>query len=330
MAELERGKNKVAVLILSLPKESAAKLFNRLEDSEIEAISKAMLNIGSVPPNVTDSVLAEFYESFLKGSAVVGGFKSAERLLKDILQEDKAKTILGSIQGRALSIWERLANVREDVLMNFVKNENPQVAAIILNRMKTDFSARIFSKLPDDVAISIMTRMLDADSVPREVVAKIESALEEQFMGDKDVKKISSVDVLAHIFNAFDKDTETRLMDELSTKVPESADRIKAIMFTFDDMIALDSGAIQQILREADKNILSIALKGANEALRKQFLSNMSERAGKMLTDNIAELGMMRVKDVYEAQGKIVKLAKTLADSGVINLPDKSGGGEYI
>lgn len=329
---MEKGHQKVAILLLALPREVTAKLFEKMDDHEIQAISKAMINVGPVKAEEIEKILMEFADSLMQGGGIIGGYESAERLLNDLLDGDKAENILSDLKGgKVYTIWERLSAIREDTLAGFLRNENPQTASLVLGRMKTEHAARVFSKLPDDLALSIMTRMLEQESVPKEIIANLEASLQAEFLGERDVsRKLSSFDVLAGIFNSFDRDTEGRLMEGLEGVAPESAEKIKSLMFTFDDMILLDSMAIQVVLRESDKTQLALALKGASQPLRNHFFNNMSERAGKLMKDSVEEMGMVRVKDVYEAQLAIVRMTKELSDMGTITLPDKTGNEETL
>src|ERR671919_719360 len=214
-------------------------------------------------------------------------------------------------------MWEKLSNVQEEVLANYLKNEYPQTIAVVLSKLKPEHAARVLAILPEDMALDVIGRMLKMEAVQKEVIERVEQTLRTEFMSNlSQTRRRDAHEVMAEIFNNFDRQTETRFMTALEEDNRDAAERIKTLMFTFDDLTRLDAGSAQTMMRSIDKDKLAIALKGANEGVRQFFMSNMSTRAAKMLTDDMGLLGPVRLREVDEAQAQLVNLAKDLAAKG--------------
>ena len=215
--------------------------------------------------------------------------------------------------------------MNEAVLANYLKNEYPQTVAVVLSKIKAEHAARVLALLPENFAMEVIMRMLRMEAVQKEVLERVELTLRTEFMSNlSQTRRRDAHEVMAEIFNNFDRQTETRFHTALEEENRESAERIKTLMFTFEDLSRLDSGGIQTLLRATEKDKLSIALKGASESLRDQFFSGMSERAAKLLREEMQAMGPVRLRDVEEAQGSLVSLAKDLAASGEIVIADKN------
>jgi flagellar motor switch protein FliG len=228
-------------------------------------------------------------------------------------------------------MWDKLGNVNEHVLAAYLKNEYPQTVAVVLNKIKPEHAARVLAVLPDDFGMEVVTRMLRMEAVQRDVLDKVESTLRTEFMSNlARTSRRDSHETLAEIFNYLDRQSEDRFLTELEDRNPDSAEKIRSLMFTFEDLIRLDPGAIQTLLRNIDKSRLAVALKGASEKMRDLFFRNMSERAAKILREDMATMGPVRLRDVDEAQSAMVAVAKQLADNGDIMLADNKGDDELI
>ncbi len=213
---------------------------------------------------------------------------------------------------------------------NYLKNEYPQTVAVVLSKVKSDHAGRVLSLLPESFSIEVVMRMLRMESVQREVLDGVEKTLRSEFMSNlARTSRRDSHEMMAEIFNSLDRQTESRFVSALEERNREAAERIKALMFTFDDLRRLSPVHIQVLLRNIEKDKLPLALKGASESLRDLFFANISERAGRMLLDDIASLGPVKLRDVDEAQASIVVLAKQLAASGEIEI-SQSGGEEML
>jgi flagellar motor switch protein FliG len=229
------------------------------------------------------------------------------------------------------NMWEKLANVQEEVLANYLKNEYPQTVAVVLSKLRPEHAARVLSILPEDLSLDVINRMLRMEAVQKEVIERVEQTLRTEFMSNlSQTRRRDAHEVMAEIFNNFDRQTETRFLTVLESENRDSAERIKALMFTFDDLVKLDAGSAQTLMRNIDKDKLAVALKGANETVRQFFFSNMSTRAAKMLVDEMQEMGPVRLRDVDEAQGLLVNIAKDLAAKGEILIAKSRADDEMV
>jgi flagellar motor switch protein FliG len=230
--------------------------------------------------------------------------------------------IMEEIRGPAgRTMWDKLGNVNEDVLANYLKNEYPQTVAVVLSKIRADHAARVLTLLPDPFAMEVVMRMLRMETVQKEVLDGVEKTLRAEFMSNlaRSARR-DSHELMAEIFNNLDRAAETRFVNGLEERNRESAEKIKSLMFTFDDLQRLSPEHMQALLRAVEKDKLPIALKGASETLKQLFFANLSERAGKMLRDDIEGLGPVKLRDVDEAQGAIIVTAKELAAQGVIDI----------
>ena len=316
------GAQKAAVLMLALGEEQSARLFGMMHEDEIKEVSAAMSQLGSVRAELVERLCIEFGESMGGLGHLVGSYESTERLLQRALPRDRAAQIMEEIRGPAgRTMWDKLGNVHEAVLANYLKNEYPQTVAVVLSKIRPDHAARVLTLLPDSFSIEVVMRMLRMESVQKDVLAGVERTLRAEFMSNlaRSTRR-DAHEMMAEIFNNLDRASETRFVAALEERNRESAERIKALMFTFDDLGRLSPVAVQGLLRAVEKDKLPLALKGASESLRELFFKNLSERAGKMLRDDIEGLGPVKLRDVDDAQAAIVVLAKELAASGTIEI----------
>src|SRR5579871_6695919 len=322
------GPEKAAILMLALGEEHTARLFSLMDDEEIKEISQTMANLGTVSANMVERLFLEFAEHISATGSLIGTYESTERLLTKVLGKERVNTIMEEIRGPAgRTMWDKLGNVNEVVLANYLKNEYPQTVAVVLSKIKSEHAARVLAQLPESFAMEVVMRMLRMEAVQKEVLDDVERTLRNEFMSNlARTNRRDAHELIAEIFNSLDRSTETRFITALEERNRDSAERIKALMFTFEDLGKVDGSAIQAILRSAEKDKIPLALKGASEALRDLFFANMSERAAKLLREEIAGMGPVRLKDVEEAQGYLVALAKDLAARGEIVIAD--GGAE--
>jgi flagellar motor switch protein FliG len=326
------GPDKAAILLMSLGDEHASKMFALMSDDEIKEISQTMANLGSVSANVVERLFVEFAEQLSSTGTVVGSISSTERLLMKVMDADRVGNIMEEIRGPAgRTMWDKLGNVNEMVLANYLKNEYPQTVAVVLSKIKPDHAAKVLSMLPENFAMEVVMRMLRMEAVQKDVLSDVERTLRTEFMSNlARTTRRDAHEMMAEIFNNLDRATESRFVAALEERNKDSAEKIKAMMFTFEDLIRLDPGGVQTLLRAVEKDKLGLALKGASEQIRDLFFSNMSERAGKLLREDMASLGPVRLKEVEEAQMNMVQLAKDLAARGEIVLSDNKGGDELV
>jgi flagellar motor switch protein FliG len=326
------GAQRAAMLMLALGEQYGGKVWQLLDDDEVRELSLAMSTLGTVEAETVEGMLLEFVSRMSASGALMGNFDATERLLHQYLAPERVNGIMDEIRGPAgRNMWEKLSNVQEEVLANYLKNEYPQTIAVVLSKLKPEHAARVLAILPEDMALDVVNRMLRMEAVQKEVIESVEKTLRVEFMSNlSQTRRRDAHEVMAEIFNNFDRQTETRFITALEDDNRESAERIKALMFTFDDLIKLDSGSAQTLMRHVDKDKLGVALKSANEDVKGFFLGNMSSRAGKMLMDDMAAMGPVRLRDVDEAQALLVNLAKDLAAKGEITLTKNRADDELV
>jgi flagellar motor switch protein FliG len=229
------------------------------------------------------------------------------------------------------NMWEKLSNVQEDILATYLKNEYPQTIAVVLSKIDTEHASKVLAALPEELAMNVVKRMLSLDPVPKEILEKIEQTLRTEFMSTlSHSKRRDSHEQMAEIFNSFDRQTEARFITALEENDREGAERIKSLMFTFEDLARLDAAAVQALLAKMDKKDLALALKGASDSIKEFFFSNMSARAGKLLKDDMETMGPVRLKDVDDAQSRMVSTAKDMAARGEIVINKGKGDEQMI
>jgi flagellar motor switch protein FliG len=318
------GPQKAATFMLAIGEDLAARLFAKMHEDEIRDISAAMAGLGTVPASAVEELCREFAENLGQTGALIGTWETTERLLLKSLPRERVAAIMEEIRGPAgRTMWDKLGNVNEAVLANYLKNEYPQTVAVVLSKVKPDHAARVLALLPEGFAMEVVMRMLRMENVQKEALEGVERTLKAEFMSNlARAQRRDPYEMMAEIFNNLDRQSEARILAALEERNREAAERIRALMFTFDDLARLDPQSLQVLIRAVPKEQLLLALKGASETLRELFLKNMSERAAKMLREDLANLGPVKLRDVDEAQAAIVLLAKDLAAQGQINLAD--------
>ena len=318
------GPQKAATFMLAVGEEHASKLFAMMHEDEIRDISQAMASLGTVPAMAVEDLAREFTDSLGQTGNLVGTWETTERMLLRTLPRDRVSQIMEEIRGPAgRTMWDKLGNVNEAVLANYLKNEYPQTVAVVLTKVKSEHAARVLSMLPESFAMEVVMRMLRMESVQKEALEGVEKTLKAEFMSNlARAQRRDAHEMMAEIFNNLDRQSESRILAALEERNRDAAERIRALMFTFDDLVRLDGMGVQVLIRNVPKEQLLLALKGASEALRDLFLKNMSERAGKMFKEDLAGLGPVRLREVDEAQAAVVVMAKDLAAQGQITLQE--------
>ncbi|MFZ5608731.1 MAG: flagellar motor switch protein FliG [Pseudomonadota bacterium] len=326
------GPEKAAALMLALGEDFGKPIWQYLTEEEVRDLSAVMAILGNVDARVVERIFVDFASRVSMVGSLSGSFESTEKLLARVLPEDRVSQIMEEIRGPAgRTMWDKLGNVNEVVLAAYLKNEYPQTVAVVLQKIKPEHAARVLGVLPDDFAMEVVMRMLRMEAVQKDILDKVEQTLRVEFMNNlARTSRRDSHETIAEIFNFLDRQTETRFLTALEERNRDSAERIRALMFTFEDLGKLDPGGVQTLLRNVDKDKLGLALKGASEALRNLFFSNMSERAAKILREDMEAMGPVRLRDVDEAQMAMVNQAKDLAEAGEIILSDNKGEDELI
>lgn len=333
-AELKRysGAQRAAALMLALGKDHGAAIWEQLSVEEIKELSGTIAQLGRVPSTVVEHLLIQFSGEVSSMASLHGSYETTERLLGGILPEDRVKEIMEDIRGPSgRTMWDKLSNVSEAVLASYLKNEYPQTAAVILSKLRSDHAARVLAVLPREFSVDVIQRMLRMDAVQKEVLLQIEHTLQSEFMSNlARAQRTDPHESMADIFNAMDRSTEEAMLNALDQRAPDSAERIRSLMFTFEDLGNLIPSSVAVIVRQADKRQIALALKGAPEEMKQLFFSSMTERSAKLMREDMAGMGPVRARDCEEAQSALVRLAKSLADRGEIMLVDPKSDDSMI
>lgn len=327
------GVQKAAILLIVLGPERSAGLFKHLKEEEIEELTLEIANTRSVTPQVKEAIINEFYEVCLAQQYIAeGGIGYAKQLLDKALGEEKAMEVIGKLTASLqVKPFEFVRKTEAAQLINFIQDEHPQTIALILSYLAPAQSAQIVSSLPPDRQAEVAKRIAMMDRTSPDVIKEVEKVLESKLASlvNQDYTVIGGVDAVVDILNTVDRGTEKHIMETLEIEEPELADEIRKKMFVFEDILLLDDRAIQRVLRDVDNNDLEIALKGANEQVQTAIFNNLSKRLATMIREDMEFMGPVRMKDVEEAQQKIVNIIRKLEDTGDIVI-SRGGGDEII
>jgi flagellar motor switch protein FliG len=324
------GPQKAAILILALGDAQGGQLLSLLHEDEIREVSKALVNLGPIPAGIVEQLCSEFTETLNNATGLIGGIENTERLLLTSLPPPRVAQIMEEIHGPAgRTMWDKLGNVNEDLLANYLKNEYPQTVAVVISKLRPDHAARVLAELPEAFATEVVMRLLSMEAVRKDVLADVERTLRSEFMSNlARTSRSDPHEQMAVIFNNLDRRTETRFLEALERRDQQSADLIRSLMFTFEDLGRVPAQGIQVLLRTVQKDKIAMALKGAPAEMRDLFFRNLSERATKMLREELENLGPVKLRDVDEARAELVRVAKDLAAQGRIEI--KSANEEEV
>lgn len=327
------GIQKAAILLIALGPEKSATIFKELKEEEIEELTLVIANTRSVSPSVKEAVLNEFYEVCLAQQYIAeGGIAYAKELLEKALGSEKAMDVIGKLTA-SLQVrpFEFIRKTDPAQLLNFIQDEHPQTIALILSYLSPTQAASIVSAIPPNKQADVAKRIAQMDRTSPDVIKEVERILEKKLASlvNQDYTIIGGVDAIVEILNTVDRGTEKYIMENLEIDEPELAEEIRKKMFVFEDILVLDDRAIQRVLRDVETNDLAIALKGANEEVQNVIFNNQSKRLSTMIKEDMEFMGPVRMKDVEEAQQKIVNIIRKLEDSGEIVI-SRGGGDEII
>ena len=321
-----KGVERVALLLLIIKEDQASQILTMFQESEIKDISYAMSNLGHVPSSEINDVIDSFISDSNRSVNALGNYDTTEKLLSSTLPRERVSAIMEEIRGPAgRNMWEKLGNVNEQVLANYLKNEHPQTTAVILSKIKPEHSSKVLSLLPESDSYDAIMRMLSMEPIQKNVIDSVEKILKKEFMAN--IARTSGRDsheLIAEIFNNFNRNTESKFMNFLEENNRESAEKVKKLMFTFEDLIKIDSADLQLVTKEIDTSVLAIALKGASSELKQSFFTSMSLRAAKMLKEEIESSGPIRLKILDENQTIILTKVKAMIADGQIQINDNS------
>lgn len=326
------GLQKAAILLIVLGPEKSATIFKHLKEEEIEELTLEIANTRSITPQIKDEIIKEFYEICLAQQYISeGGIGYAKELLEKALGAEKAMDVIGKLTASLqVKPFEFIRKTDASQLLNFIQDEHPQTIALIMSYLPSQQASIVLSALPPDKQADVAKRIAMMDRTSPEVVKEVEKVLESKLSSlvNQDYTVIGGVDAIVEVLNTVDRGTEKHIMETLEIEEPELADEIRKKMFVFEDILLLDDRAIQRVLRDVDNNDLAIALKGANDQVQTTIFNNLSKRLAVMIKEDMEFMGPVRMKDVEEAQQKIVNIIRKLEDSGEIVI--SRGGGDEI
>ena len=326
------GLQKAAILLIALGPEMSSQIFKHLKEEEIEELTLEIANTRSITPQMKESVTSEFYQLCLAQQYIAeGGIGYAKEVLEKALGEDKAVDVISKLTASLqVKPFEFVRKTDAAQLINFIQDEHPQTIALILSYLSPGQAALIISSLPPDRQADVAKRIAVMDRTSPDVIKEVESILESKLASlvNQDYTIIGGVDAVVDILNTVDRGTEKHIMETLEIDEPELADEIRKKMFVFEDILLLDDRSIQRVLRDVDNNDLAVSLKSSNEEVKAAIFNNLSKRLASMIQEDMEFMGPVRMKDVEEAQQKIVNIIRKLEDSGEIVI--SRGGGDEI
>ena len=326
------GAKKTAVLLLALGEQFAAEVFKRMERQELAAVSRAMVDLETVPKELVEEVLREYYHAMVTGREMIrGGQDAVKRLLLPNVDSDTAKYVSDYLNlDTGPAPFREIGKVSPKLLAQILRNEHPQTLALIIGNLQSEQAADLLTNLPAGVRVEVLMRLAKLEAVPEEMLVAVDKVLQSQLiaMGGKEGKKVGGIQSVAEILNAVDRSTEEEVLAEIEEESPTMAEEIRNLMFVFEDCKTLDDRSIREVLKEISNEDLTMALRGANDELKTLFFKNMSERAANMIREDLEIMGPTRLSDVETAQQNIVKIVRRLEGEGRIMI--SRGGGDVF
>ncbi len=323
------GPQKTAVLLMAMGEKFAVEIFKQMDRQEIAAISRAIVEMDTVPKETVEEVLREYHHALVTGQQILrGGQETVRRLLISNVDNDTAKYITDYLSLDAgPAPFRELNNVSPKLLAQILRNEHPQTLALVLGHLKPERAGELFSQLPAGVRTEVLMRLSNLEAVPEDMLMAVDKVLQSQLiaMGGKEGRKVGGIQAVAEILNSVDRATEEEVLAEIEEESAQVAEEIRSLMFVFDDVKVLDDRGIRELLKEISNEDLTMSLRGAAEELREQFFRNMSERASKMIREDLEVMGPTRLADVEAAQQNVVKAVRKLEAEGKVVLSRGTG-----
>lgn len=330
------GMQKAAILMVAIGPDAASQMMKNLNQEDVEVVTKEIAKLRNIPSSLIKEVVGEYHQMILAQNYISeGGSTYAEQLLQRAMGDEQSALILKKLDNldkEQPKGFKRLQNVNVEQIVNFLDKEHPQTIAVVLAHMDLKKAVTIFEELSEEKQVDVAFRMARLDRISPGLVEEVEEFLEEHFKGQfgKGLGNVDGQKVVADILNLAGKFTEKSVMEGLSDLDSEIATDIKNLMFVFDDLLLLDDRAIQRIMKEVDTQELAIALKGAGEEVKNKIFKNMSERAEKMLRDELEYMGPMRVAEVEQSQKNILAIVSNLEETGDIVIQREGSESDVI
>lgn len=327
------GKTKAAILLIALGPERSAKLFSHMHDDEIEELTLEIANVSRISPEDRESVLEEFYQVCLAQEFISeGGINYAKEVLEKAMGSQKALEIINKLTSSLqVKPFDFVRKTDATQLLNFIQNEHPQTLALILSYLNSNQAAQVLSALPQEKQADVAQRIATMESTSPEIIKEVELVLERKLssMVTQDYSATGGIQCIVDILNSVDRGTEKYILETLEIQNAELVEEIRKKMFVFEDIVNLDGVGIQRFIREVDNTDLAVALKGATDEVKEMIFANMSKRMAEMLREDMDFMGPVRLRDVEEAQQKIVNIIRKLEEANEIIIA-RGGGDELI
>jgi len=327
------GKQKAAILLVALGPDVSATVFKHLNDEEIEELTLEIANLRSVEKEIKDRVLEEFYELCQAHDYInQGGIEYAREVLEKAVGKERANSILERLTATLqVRPFDAIRRTDPSQLMNFIQGEHPQTIAMIMAYLQPEQAAKVLAYLPPDIQADVSNRIALMDRTSPDIVKEVESVLERKMSAivSNEYASAGGIQSIVNILNYADRGTEKNILDRLEEKDPELVEEIRKRMFVFEDIILLSDRAVQVVLRQVDTHDIALALKTASEDVTEKIFRNMSKRAAQMLKEDMDYMGPVRLREVEDAQQRIVNVIRQLEDSGEIIIA-RGGEGEVI
>lgn len=324
------GARKAAIALVALGEESAASIFKYLGEHEIESIAREIAALGAVPTELGEQILMEIDESASASRQALGGVEQARRMLARSLGPDQSRRIVDRIVQslNASAGFASLERANPAQLSKFFLGEHPQTTALILAHMPAQVAAQLLEQLPEEMRTDVLLRMANLGEIPPDVIARVSSVIEQRLrgLGGQSREQRGGVRAVAELFNCLDRGVRSPALEKLEELAPDTAAAVRNLMFVFEDLVNVEEAGIREIVNRADKKVLTLALKGASEAIRERFFANMSKRAVDLMKEEMEILGAVRLREVEKAQQEIVAIARKLEEEGLISTG--AGAGE--
>jgi flagellar motor switch protein FliG len=328
------GIKKAAILLLTVPEDTAAEILKRLDRNAVEEVTREIASIGQVPAELCNVVVEEYYNLALAQSYVEqGGLMLAKTLLEKSLPKEEASRILEQIEQTVNATpFAFLQKAESENLLTFIQDEHPQTIALILSHLPADKAGEILGGLGQDKQMEVVMRIAKMEQTNPEVIREVEKGLEGRLSAivSQTFEKAGGVEAVAEILNVADRATEKAILEKLETTDPDLVEQIRRLMFVFEDINLVDDRGIQMVLKEVDNSDMALALKTASDELKDKIFRNMSERAASMIREEMEYMGPVKLSDVEAAQQKIVDIVRRLDDAGEIVIMGRGGAGDIV
>jgi len=320
------GLRKTAILLVSLGEQTSAQILKQFDEEEVQAIGREVARMGSIPAEQAESVLEEFYQMTLAHDYMLkGGLEYARKLLVNAFGPEHAKKLLDRVikaLGSEVASFDALQKADPQQLAKFIHNEHPQTIALVLSHLNPSQAAALLISLPPEMRADVALRMASLDQISPEIIGKIASIIGQKLkaLGELSRESYGGVRAVAEMFNRLDSATSKEILDTIEQQDPNLVETIRHLMFVFEDMLLIDPNGIKEVLARVDRKLLTLALKGTSDELKKHFMEQMSKRGAEMLQEDMEALGPVKIKEVEAAQQQIIAIVRQLEAEGVISM----------